>query len=304
VGVACRYNGACRTEGVLAARFSRGDLLPLCPELLGGLPLPRPPSEIVGGSGAEVLDGEARVLSREGEDLTAAFLRGAEAALGLAKSVGAQEAFLAARSPSCGFGEVHDGSFSGRLAAGDGVAAALLARNGIRITRVDRRLPRTAAFDAGSGAPRKRADGVPAPSIRMAEAADAAGLARLSWQLGYPCSAAELAPKLDRHLGREDRAVLVAELDGEVVGWASLELVERIYLESHVEITAFVVDERWRGRGFGGLIMDGILRWTAAKGLGLVRLKSNAARKDAHRFYESHGFVWTKESYAFEKRID
>ena len=138
VGVACRYNGARRTDEALAARFCRGDLLPVCPELLGGLPLPRPPSEIQGGAGADVLDGAARVASREGADLTEAFVRGAEAALGLAKSVGAREAFLAARSPSCGAGEIHDGSFSGRTVPGDGVTAALLARNGILIVRVDK----------------------------------------------------------------------------------------------------------------------------------------------------------------------
>jgi uncharacterized protein YbbK (DUF523 family) len=138
VGVACRYNGACRTDPTLAARFAKGDLLPVCPELLGGLRLPRPPSEIRGGAGAEVLDGRARILSREGADLTDAFLRGAEATVRLAKSVGAAEAFLAANSPSCGAGSIYDGSFSGRLVPGDGVAAALLKRNGIRITRVDK----------------------------------------------------------------------------------------------------------------------------------------------------------------------
>jgi uncharacterized protein YbbK (DUF523 family) len=136
VGVACRYNGKCRTDGVLAARFSRGDLLPVCPELLGGLCLPRPPSEIRGGTGADVLDGRARVVSREGEDLTDAFVRGAEACLGLAKSVGAAEAFLAANSPSCGSGSVYDGSFSGCLVPGEGVTAAILGREGIRVHRV------------------------------------------------------------------------------------------------------------------------------------------------------------------------
>jgi uncharacterized protein YbbK (DUF523 family)/N-acetylglutamate synthase-like GNAT family acetyltransferase len=294
VGVACRYNGERRTDGVLAARFSRGDLLPLCPELLGGLCLPRPPSEIRGGTGASVLEDRSRVVNREGEDLTDAFLRGAEACLRLAKSVGASQAYLAARSPSCGSGSVYDGSFSGRLVAGDGVAAALLKRNGIEVHCVER--------IASDHAKAKEAPGS-APAIRGALSSDAEGIARLSEQLGYPCTVAELGPKLEKHLSG-DKTVIVAESKGEILGWASLELVDRLYIESHAEITAFVVDERCRGRGIGSLIMEEALRWAASKGLRLIRLKSNVLRKDAHRFYESRGFARTKESYTFEKRID
>ena len=110
--------------------------MPFCPELFGGLGLPRAPAEIRDGDGAAVLDGRARVLDRDGHDVTAAFLAGAEASLSLARSCGATEAFFAANSPSCGVGEVYDGSFSGRKIPGDGVAAALLRRNGIRLVRV------------------------------------------------------------------------------------------------------------------------------------------------------------------------
>jgi len=138
VGVACRYNAASRVDPALAARFAEGDLLPVCPELLGGLGLPRPPAEIQGGTGAQVLDGDVRVRDREGRDLTAAFVAGAEATLALARAAGADEAFLAADSPSCGVGEIYDGSFSGRRVPGDGVAAALLRRHGIRLTRIKR----------------------------------------------------------------------------------------------------------------------------------------------------------------------
>ncbi len=138
VGVKCRYDGRDRTDPALAAAFAAGDLMPVCPELLGGLGLPRSPAEIVGGAGAEVLDGKARVVDREGRDVSAAFVAGAEATLALARSCGADEALLAERSPSCGVGEVYDGSFSSRTRPGDGAAAALLARNGIRITRVRR----------------------------------------------------------------------------------------------------------------------------------------------------------------------
>lgn len=112
--------------------------MPFCPELSGGLGLPRPPAEIHGGTGEDVLDGRARVLDREGGDVTRAFVAGAEASLALARACGASEAFLAANSPSCGAGEIYDGSFSGARVEGDGVAAALFRRNGIRLTRVDK----------------------------------------------------------------------------------------------------------------------------------------------------------------------
>jgi uncharacterized protein YbbK (DUF523 family)/GNAT superfamily N-acetyltransferase len=302
VGVACRYDGACRTEDALAARLSRGDLLPVCPELLGGLPLPRPPSEIRGGAGAEVLDGAARVCSREGADLTADFVRGAEAVLALAKSVGAKEAFLAARSPSCGVGEIYDGSFTGKAIPGDGVAAALLARSGIRLTRVERPGPRGSRTADGPSLVAAFSPAL-APLIRPARPGDAAALARLSGQLGYPCGAEELAPRLERQLANGERAVIVAELEGEVAGWASLELVDRLYVERYAEITAFIVDEKLRGRGVGRLVMDEALRWAAAQNASLAKLSSNTVRKDAHRFYEARGFARTKESYTFEKRI-
>jgi uncharacterized protein YbbK (DUF523 family) len=80
-----------------------------------------------------VLDGGARVVTADGVDVTAAYLEGAEIALAAAQAAGASAAVLKARSPSCGRGQVYDGTFSRSLTAGDGVTAALLARNGIEI---------------------------------------------------------------------------------------------------------------------------------------------------------------------------
>lgn len=92
------------------------------------------PAEIVGGDGGDVLDGKAQVLNMDGKDVTAEFVKGATMVLGIAKSVGARDALLIEKSPSCGCGEIFDGTFSGKFKIGDGVTTALLKRNGIKVT--------------------------------------------------------------------------------------------------------------------------------------------------------------------------
>jgi uncharacterized protein YbbK (DUF523 family) len=109
-------------------------LIPVCPEESGGLPTPRPPAEIVGGDGNDVLDGTAKVMTDDGTDVTEAFLKGAHHALEAAQSNGATHVILKARSPSCGCGDIYDGTFSGTLTSGDGVTTALLKRHGIIVT--------------------------------------------------------------------------------------------------------------------------------------------------------------------------
>jgi len=131
LGIPCRYDGGCCPHDQLQAWAARGHVLPICPEVSGGLPTPRPPAEIQGGDGSGVLDGRARVVNIKGKDVTAQFLAGAQRALDAAKRWGIKEAVLKARSPSCGAGQIYDGSFSGRLVEGDGVTTALLKREGI-----------------------------------------------------------------------------------------------------------------------------------------------------------------------------
>lgn len=133
LGLCTRYDGgANRHEGVLAF-CAENPFIPVCPEQLGGLPTPRPPAEIKGGDGSAVLTGEAAVVSAEGSDVTSAFLRGAEQVLVLAVLAGAGGAILKSRSPSCGKGQIHDGTFSGGYREGDGVTATLLKRHGIDV---------------------------------------------------------------------------------------------------------------------------------------------------------------------------
>ncbi len=112
---------------------AEGRLVPICPELMGELLVPRPAAEIAGGSGGDVLAGRARVITVTGEDVTAAFVAGANAALDLARQSGCLHALLIDRSPSCGSLQIYDGGFSGRRIAGAGVTAALLAAHGISV---------------------------------------------------------------------------------------------------------------------------------------------------------------------------
>ncbi|MEU6966180.1 DUF523 domain-containing protein [Kitasatospora aureofaciens] len=133
-GVPCRYDGRARTADGAVRLVAEGRAVVVCPEGAGGLPTPRPAAEIVGGDGADVLDGRARVVDATGADCTAEFLAGARAALAAAQEAGARRAVLMARSPSCGCGQVYDGTFSGELRPGDGVTAALLRRSGIEVT--------------------------------------------------------------------------------------------------------------------------------------------------------------------------
>lgn len=133
LGVHCRYDGKCSCNGKLAELAAQGRVIPVCPEQLGGCPTPREPCEIAGGDGADVLDGKCRIMSKNGVDMTDKFIKGAEETLKLAKACGAQKAVLKARSPSCGFGRIYDGTFTGKLTGGNGVTAELLIRNGIEV---------------------------------------------------------------------------------------------------------------------------------------------------------------------------
>ncbi len=95
--------------------------------------IPRKPAEIVSGTGDAVLEGEAAVIEKEGDDVTAAFIEGARIALDLCQRFDIDLAVLAESSPSCGTISIYDGSFSGETIPGRGVTAALLSRHGVRV---------------------------------------------------------------------------------------------------------------------------------------------------------------------------
>lgn len=134
LGVRCRYDGGDSRNETAIKQGEKYALIPVCPEESGGLPTPRPPAEIIGGDGGDVLDGRAKVMTADGTDVTEAYLKGAYHALGVAQSNKATHVVLKARSPSCGCGDIYDGTFSGTLTPGDGVTTALLKRHGITVT--------------------------------------------------------------------------------------------------------------------------------------------------------------------------
>lgn len=134
LGVNCNFEAKNWLNPQLREEFLRGELFPVCPEVLGGLSVPRVPAEIVGGDGSDVLEGEAKVMNMEGVDVTAQFVEGAKRTLQIAQAVGAKEALFIEKSPSCGLGKIFDGTFTERFKAGDGVTAALLKKNGIKVT--------------------------------------------------------------------------------------------------------------------------------------------------------------------------
>ena len=123
LGENCKYNGGNNYSPDVERLRERFELVSVCPEQLGGLPTPRVPSERVG----------ERVLTRDGQDVTEAFRQGAERTLDIARAEGALRAVLRVRSPSCGCGMIYDGTFSGTLVPGKGVAAELLEKNGVKV---------------------------------------------------------------------------------------------------------------------------------------------------------------------------
>ncbi len=124
VGCHCRYDGESSPDERVVELVRQGRALPLCPEQLGGLPTPRPPLELCGG----------RAVDAQGLDMTAAMERGVEEAVRLVMLAGCTRAVLKARSPSCGFGTIYDGTFSGARIAGNGLFAARLHACGLMVS--------------------------------------------------------------------------------------------------------------------------------------------------------------------------
>lgn len=126
-GENCKYNGGSNFSEKLAALAEENELIPVCPEVLGGLPVPRTPAEIRDGI----------VTAKDGRVVDEFFRKGAEKALRIAQENHAELAILQSRSPSCGPKQIYDGSFSGTRIPGMGVFAALLSENGFRVLDIE-----------------------------------------------------------------------------------------------------------------------------------------------------------------------
>ena len=126
LGFECKYSGGSNklSDERIVALKEKYRLIPVCPESAGGLPTPRDPSERLGD----------KVVSSKGKDVTAEFTKGAETAVYLARRYGCKQALLKRNSPSCGGEYIYDGSFSGTLVPGEGVAAEKLRAHGVEVT--------------------------------------------------------------------------------------------------------------------------------------------------------------------------
>lgn len=132
-GSMCRYNATHCLETKLHTLIKEKKAVMACPELLGGLSTPREPAEIQGGTGRDVLEGNAQVLTASGKDVTQAFIDGANKTLAYARQINATLVVLKENSPSCGSTSIYDGSFQGVKQKGEGVTAALLRKEGFAV---------------------------------------------------------------------------------------------------------------------------------------------------------------------------
>lgn len=123
LGLRYRYDGASRPCTAVIKAAQKHTLIPVCPEIYGGLPTPRPPAERQGN----------RIVAKDGRDVTAEYERGAQETLRLAQLFGARHAILKEKSPSCGYGRIYDGTFTGALTDGNGLTAQYLRDAGLEL---------------------------------------------------------------------------------------------------------------------------------------------------------------------------
>lgn len=142
-------------------------------------------------------------------------------------------------------------------------------------------------------------------TLRRARIGDAAELARLSAQLGYPQATDALERRLRRLLISADHPVLVAtDDDATLLGFIAIE--HRLMLETgdRVEIVGLVVDDAARRRGIGKQLVDAALDWARDIGVAEVIVRSNIARDESHPFYERAGFERIKTQHVYRRRVD
>jgi len=141
-------------------------------------------------------------------------------------------------------------------------------------------------------------------TIRPAQSADARAIVDLTMQLGYEVAPALVAERLERMTARGDQQFLVADVDGGVVGWVHVAVMEFIETGAFAVIGGLVVDRRHRKKGIGRLLMTEAEAWARGHGCPIVRLSSSAFRTESHRFYQHLGYANIKTQYSFVKPLD
>ncbi len=140
-------------------------------------------------------------------------------------------------------------------------------------------------------------------SIRPAGFSDAAAFAGLATQLGYSSTPAEVGKRLAEVLDDPKHLVLAAISAGRVVGWAHSYVCCLVESDVFAELGGLVVGESDRGRGIGGKLLAAVEEWARQKGCGVVSVRSNVIRQQAHRFYQSHGYQRIKTQHSFRKPL-
>ncbi|MBZ5700233.1 MAG: GNAT family N-acetyltransferase [Acidobacteriia bacterium] len=139
--------------------------------------------------------------------------------------------------------------------------------------------------------------------IRAALPRDAAQIAVLAGQLGYPATREEIARRLGEMNGREVQVVLVAEAQGRVIGWAHIAVEGQLVSDTRAELRALVVAEEQRSGGVGRRLLEAAENWARAQGCGEIGLRSNVLRERAHPFYVRHGYEQYKTQKVFRKKL-
>jgi N-acetylglutamate synthase-like GNAT family acetyltransferase len=139
--------------------------------------------------------------------------------------------------------------------------------------------------------------------LRRAESGDAATVAALATELGYPCDEEAMLPRLEDALAAGSRDVIVAEDEGEVVGWIELAVVSALESGEWVEIRGLIVAAGRRGSGIGKELVAAAESWAATRGYAQLRVRMNVKRERTKLFYEKCGFMATKMSHVFDKRV-
>jgi len=132
---------------------------------------------------------------------------------------------------------------------------------------------------------------------------DAAAVAALSGELGYPASARDVAERWDRLAGRAEHAVFVADEEGRVAGWAHVHDDWTLEAGHSAELMGLVVSEARRGAGVGRALVAEAERWARTRRCPRLRVRSNVIREDAHRFYDALGYRRVKKQLVFDKAL-
>jgi len=139
--------------------------------------------------------------------------------------------------------------------------------------------------------------------IRAARADDAAAIAVLAGQLGYPATREEIERRLGEMNGREVQVVLVAEAQGRVIGWAHVAVEGHLVTDVRAELRALVVAEEQRSGGVGRRLLEAAENWARERGCGEIGLRSNVLRERAHPFYLRNGYGHYKTQKTFRKKL-